>query len=429
MEKNFSMSVTSDPMVLLLSFGIVLLASVLSVIYPSLFLSNLKVTKVFKGGLEIQNKRLLTKSMVTLQFLVSIVFLIVTVALNKQHNYLMYKDKGYDDSNLLKVTVPYSEPRNKSEVFRNKLQSIPAITSIGGVGELNEAIRVNNREGESKMLILANADPDYIETMGITLAEGRNFLSADVAKPSEENPGIAAIMNKTAVDELGIENPLGKTISDGQYRIVGVIEDYQIFSATARMNSILLTAESVNGRNYRTNNVYIRYEEGQLAKVVEGIEEAWKEVLPFTPFSVTYVDAYNEGLYKKEALWSKTLNYASSVSIFVSFIGLLGLVSFSAQQRRKELSIRKVLGASLIKQVTLLNQGFVVLLCIAIVISIPISHYIIQDILEGYHNRIDITTSLFAIPSLIFFILGSCTVSSITVNNARRNPIEDLRNE
>jgi len=428
-EKEFNRGLIQDKAILAMCFLSVLFASVLSVMYPSVFLSRLKVSRVFRGGVSVGNRRLLTKSLVTFQFLVAITFIIVTVGINKQHNYLMDKDKGYNDENLIKLRIPQGNSKLNFDRLKNELIQNPNVRSIGAVGELNEGINIAGPGGEASMVIMSNADPDYIKTLEIELSEGRSFDRNDVVKPNENEPSVAVIVNRSVVEALGLEAPIGKTLDEGKYRIVGLIEDYQLFSAKSVMNSVMLTAESHPGRRYLTNNVFIKYQEGKLSEVLPDIESAWKRILPYTPFSVTYVDTYNQNLYKKEAVWAKTLNYSSMLAIAVAIMGLLGLVSFSTAQRRREISIRKVLGAPATHLLLLLNQGFTILLALSIVISLPISYYIIQSFLDDYINRIEITFWLFALPIGATFLIAWMTVSSITIRSVVRNPIIDLHHE
>ncbi len=325
--------------------------------------------------------------------------------------------------------MPQNNSKSNFDRLKNELIQNPNVRSIGAVGELNEGINIAGPDGEASMVIMSNVDPDYIKTLEIELSEGRSFDRNDIVKPNENEPSVAVIINRSVVEALGLEAPIGKTLDEGKYRIVGLIEDYQLFSAKSVMNSVMLTAESHPGRRYIINNVFIKYQEGKLSEVLPDIESAWKSVLPYTPFSVTYVDTYNQNLYKKEAVWAKTLNYSSMLAIAVAIMGLLGLVSFSTAQRRKEISIRKVLGAPATHLLLLLNQGFTALLLLSIVISLPISYYIIQSFLDDYINRIEVTFWLFALPIGATFLIAWMTVSSITIRSIVRNPVIDLHHE
>ncbi|OEK04765.1 ABC transporter permease [Roseivirga misakiensis] len=428
-DKEFNRGLTHDKSILLLCFASVLFASLLSVIYPSFFLSKLKVTRVFKGGISIGGKQLLTKSMVTFQFLIAIVFVIVTVSINKQHLFLVNKDKGYNDENLIKLVIPQDDSKAIAERFKNELSKNPNITAIGAVGDFSEAMFLEDEDGQRILIPISNADPDYLNTLEIDLVAGRAFTRADLMKPDENNPSIPVLLNESLVNSLGFDNPIGKTIDDDKYRIVGVISDIQVYSAKSKINSVILKAESHVGNRYLVDNIYVRYQEGKLSDVIQSINDRWREILPFSPTAITFMDVYNESLYKKEALWSKTLNYSSILAIVVAVMGLLGLVSFSATQRRKEICIRKVLGAPVRTLLFMLNQGFMRLLILSIIIAIPIAYFIIERFLEDYVNRIEITFTLFAIPVLVTFLIAWLTVSSITIRSAKRNPINDLHYE
>ena len=178
-----------------------------------------------------------------------------------------------------------------------------------------------------------------------------------------------------------------------------------------------------------TNNIYIRYRESFLAELMTRLEGLWVELLPFEPFNYRFEDVHNAQLYAEELRLSQTLQYAASLAIIVSVMGLLGLVGLSASQRKKEVSIRKVLGASITGLILLLNRGFTKLLFLAILMSVPVAYYIVNRFLEDYINRMPITPRLFILPTLFTFAIAWLIVSSITLRSARRNPVEDLHYE
>lgn len=429
MQKRFNRNLFQEQELMLFSFAGVLIALLLSVIYPAVILSGLKVTKVLKGKSGTNSKHWLTKSIVTFQFLMALVFITVTVALNRQHFYLINKDKGYDDRNLIKLVIPRADSEAIAKRITNSLSQSPNVLGVGASSSLDEGVNLKKEDGSSFMVIKGDANEGYIETLGIELLEGRNLTEADKTEIKDEQSTTNILINRSTVEVLGLNDPLGKSIGEGMYRIVGVIDDYQLFSATSPMKSVMLMANNWPRATAITNNIYLRYEPSKLSEVIGSVEKVWKEVLPYEPLNLTFVDEYNSDLYTKESLWSKTLNYASGLAISVSLVGLFGLVGLSASQRKKEVSIRKVLGASVRNLILLLNQGFTRLLLLSMVLSIPIAYYIIDKFLQDYINRIEITVALFVIPLLSTFIVAWFTVSSITLKSASTNPVNQLRNE
>lgn len=426
-EKNFTRNILDDQSLLLFSFGGVLVASLMSVIYPSFILSRLRVVNVFKGHVRLGGKRFLTKSMVTFQFLLAMVFITVTVSLNKQHEFLVDKDKGYNDENLIRLNLPAADSEALALRFKTELSANAGILSLGAASDLNEMIRIKGKDGEQASFVTGYATPDYIKTLGVKLLEGRGLTADDRLI---EDPAIANVLvNKRAMEVLGTDYQVGSTIMEGKFRIVGVISDYQLFSAKIQDRALLLRANPRAGNNFFLNNVFIQYQPGNLPNILADLESTWKKVLPEEPFQYTFMDVYNENLYKKEALWSQTLNYSSSLAIAVSIMGLLGLVGLTASQKKKEVSIRKVLGASITKLVMLLNQGFTRLLLLAILLSVPIAYYVIDLFLQDYINRMEITAWLFIAPTVTTFLVVWLTVSSITFRSARQNPVDTLRYE
>ncbi len=426
-QKDFSRNLISDKGLILISFAGVLLASLLSVIYPAFVLSRFQVTKVFKGSVSLGGKQSLTKIMITFQFLIAMIFITVTAAMNRQHGHLVNKDIGYEDNNLIRLKIPNTDSEKISKRFMSELSVNPNIVSMGAASNLNEAITIKDKDGNNFFLISGFATPDYLKTLGVKLIEGRGLNEADRLI---EEPAITNILiNKTALRQLGSEYGVGSSIMDGKFRIVGIIDDYQLFSAYTDRKSVILRANPRAGNNFFINNLYVKYKPNVLPGILAQLESSWRTILPEVPFQYTFMDVYNEDLYEKEALWGKTLNYSSGLAIAVSIMGLLGLVGLTAVQKRKEVSIRKVLGASISKLVFLLNQGFTKLLLLAIILSIPIAYFIIDLFLQDYINRIQISLWLFVVPTLLAFCIVWFTVSSITVRSARRNPVDDLRYE
>lgn len=426
-QKNFTRNILDDQPLLLLSFAGVMLASLLSVIYPSFILSRLRVVNVFKGHVRLGGKRFLTKSMVTFQFLLAMVFITVTVSLNRQHEFLVDKDKGYDDENLIRLKLPTTDSEALALRLKTELAANPAITSVGAANDLNEMVRIEDKDGKPAFLVTGFATPDYVKTIGVELLEGRGLTAEDrlIEDPATAN----VLVNRTTMETLGADYQVGSTIMDGKFRIVGVIADYQLYSAKIPDRALLLRANPRAGNNFFLNNVFIQYQPGNLSGILADLETAWKKVLPNEPFQYTFMDVYNENQYKKEALWSQTLNYSSSLAIAVSIMGLLGLVGLTASQKKREVSIRKVLGASVSGLVMLLNQGFTRLLLLAILLSVPIAYYLIDLFLQDYINRMEITAWLFIAPTLTTFLVVWLTVSSITFRSARQNPVDTLRYE
>lgn len=426
-QKNFTRNLLDDQLLLTLSFIGVLLASLLSVIYPSLILSRLQVVRVFKGNVSLGGRRLLTRSMVTFQFLLAMVFITVTVGLNRQHNYLVEKDLGYDDTNLIRLKVPRENSEATALRLKSALSKNPGILSIGAANDLNEAITIKGKNGEQAWLTTGFATPGYIEALGIKLVAGRNLNETD--RLTEDPATANVLVNQQTLEQLGPGYGVGSTLLDGKFRIVGVVGDYQLFSAKAPDRPLLLRANPKAGNNFNLNNVYLQYQPGILPTLLSDLETVWKQVLPDEPFQYTFMDVYNENLYKKEALWGQTLNYASSLAITVSIMGLLGLVGLTATQKKKEVSIRKVLGASVSRLVMLLNQGFTKLLVLAMILSIPIAWYLVDLFLQDYINRMSVTPWLFIMPSIATFLVVWLTVSTITFRSARQNPVDTLRYE
>ena len=427
MQKQFSRHFLQDSGLLLFAFSLVILAIFLAVSYPTLVLSRLKVTSVFKGMGPAGNKSLITRVMVGLQFVMAIVFIIVASGIQKQHSYLMNKQLGYTDENLIRLTIPATGSEGTAKRLSNALGANPNILGVGATGGFNEMTELSKSDKEKVKVLQAYATPEWLDVMQLELIEGRNLTVDD--RLNDGSVPTNVLINSSTVEELGLKEPIGQLLSDGNYKIVGVFEDFQVFSAKSNLNNALVRANPLPGNNFFLNKIYVRFQPSFLSNVLTSLEDSWKEVLPTTPFNYEFVETYNDNLYEKEALWSRVLEYASGLAISVSLFGVLGLIGQSANQRRKEISIRKVLGANEIGLTLLLNQGFSRLLLLSLIISLSISYYIIDAFLRDYVNRMEISLGLFILPATITVLLVWSIVSLVTFRSARKNPIEDLRYE
>lgn len=427
-EKQFTRNIFDNVWLLFGAFFGVVISCLLSVVYPSFILSRLNVDKVFKGASLVKGKQWLTKSIVTFQFLLALIFITVAVAVDRQHQYLVNFEKGYDDRNLIRLSIPYADSETTLARLKARLEADPNVLSVGAVNDFNEASSFKTPNDGKLMIVEGKIDKDYFRTMGFKLVKG-NVPKGGKPDGVSQDEAKDILLTESSVHELGLEEPIGKLIGDNRFRIVGVFEDFQLFSATSKMNDAMLSMDRREGESFNINNVYVRYIDTELVNVMAALESVWKELLPYEPFNYRFQDVHNAQLYQQEMRWSLILRYSSLLAIIVSMMGLLGLVGLSATQRKKEVSIRKVLGASILGLTVMLNQGFAKLLVLAIVISVPLAYYVVDTFLQDYINRMDITVSLFLIPMLLTFFIALSTVSTITLRSVKRNPIDDLRYE
>jgi putative ABC transport system permease protein len=269
-------------------------------------------------------------------------------------------------------------------------------------------------------------DEDYMETMGMQLLEGRNFSKGVAADTG------ALILNESAAKFLGnrdilekklyrIEDEQTKTLKE--FRVIGIVKDFNFNSLRERVTPLAFTFGSDDGA------MTVRIHPSNITQTVSAIEAKWNEVASDFPFEYTFMDADFDHLYKAEKQSGKLITYFASLSILISCLGLFGLATFMAEQRTKEIGIRKVMGASVAGITALLSKDFLMLVLIAVAIAIPVAWYLTDKWLQDFAYRIDVEWWIFAVASVMALIIALMTVSAQAIKAAVQNPVKSLRSE
>jgi putative ABC transport system permease protein len=426
-NKKLSLSYLTDISLYAGYFLLLLLTSFIAGFYPSLVLSAFQPVKVLYGRQKMMGKNLLTKGLIVLQFALAIFLIIGTIAVNHQVKYLLHKDLGYDGSNLVLLQLPYSKSSDKlPALFKNELAGQKNILSIAA---RNGGRSISPVTASGKNIIVENnkIDDKYLPTFKIPIVAGRNF-SPDY--PSDSNNSV--IVNETFVKEAGwkLGNAVGQTIHTMDERkkpftIIGVIKDYHFTSLKEKITPELFSMDP----NQRYGQVWVKISPNDVPQTLALLETTYKKLVPFFPYSYDFMDDLNAKNYETEAKWKQIISIASGLFIFISCIGLLGLVMLSIEQRTKEIGIRKVLGAAVSRIMILVSKEFIVLISIAFVIAIPVGYYFIHKWLENFAYRINIGWWMFALAGALVITIALVTMSFQAIKAAIANPVKSLRTE
>ncbi|MFC1492339.1 ABC transporter permease [candidate division KSB1 bacterium] len=402
--------------------------------YPALIMTKPKPVETFKGKYRFGGKNIFTQFLVTTQFVLSIVLLLSAITLGRQINYLIDSDYGFNRENIV-----YLEMRaNNAEVadrlfnlFKDRLSNNDEIISISGSSHRLPRRYVTDRivyKGNTYMDIgVTFIDHKYLQTLGININEGRDF-SPDLSTDIE-----AVIVNETLVRDLEITDPVGKQIqiSDETFNIIGVTDDFHLRELKYGISPAVFMMKPQPGafRTLRLRYLVFKISPYNTAKTLEAISSTWKELQPGKPINYSFLDENINRMFLQEKRWYNIVAYSSVLSILIACLGIFGLTSLTINKRKKEISIRKVHGASTAKILTLISKDSVKWVLTASFIALPIGYYVMQRWLQNFTYRISLSPIIFMICALAILILVLAATGFQILKAARANPVDSLRNE
>lgn len=400
--------------------------------YPALYLSSFEPVKVLKGfNMKLGSAVSIRKALVVFQFVFAVCLIICTTVIYQQLNYIKSKPIGYNKDNLMQIYVQGNmQQKGKLDLFKTQLLEAGAATDvtffskdISEDGNNTTGITWAGKDPKQDVLINTRGiGYDFIHTIGTTLIAGREF-SAQFPNDSSN-----VLLNEAAIKIMGLKEAVGSKINWGglDLTVIGVVKDFVVESAYQKVGPMLFYASSRDN----VGVVLVRLNPAtNLTASLSKIDALIKGIEPNFPIKRQFVNEAFAGKFQNEQLLGTLSNWFGGFAIFISCLGLLGLALFMAEQRKKEISIRKVLGASTVNIVTLLNQDFIKLVAIANIIAFPLAYVIINQWLSAYEYRIGISVLPFAIATCLSVLIAILTVSMQSFKVAKANPIDALKYE
>jgi putative ABC transport system permease protein len=432
LQKENALSIVSQIAVCLI------IVTLFSGLYPSVFLSKFNTSKVLKGdyssgatGIAFRN------SLIVVQFMVSAFFIIATLVVSKQMQFMQSQEKGFSDSQVMRITATQKTREDGFATMRNTLLSISGVSSVAKSTKTpwgNEALLDTSTigfkvEGKEHRMASIKLSTDYFKTLQIPIVKGR-FFNEEI---NDQNTR-TAIINETAAKNLNMDDPIGKNITfpfcdSVPMQIVGVVKDINVQGFEKAVQPVVYTIGNKACRYQSGGAILVKLSSNTTQSTISDIEQTWKTIEPDFPIRYSFLDENFQKLFTTYIRLQKIILFFASIAILISVMGLFALTAFFAKQRTKELGIRKVLGASVGSLATLLSKDFIRLVIFAFIITIPVAWWGMNKWLETFAYRTPLSGWLFASAGLIVLSIAVLTVSFQAVKAAVANPVKSLRTE
>lgn len=431
-NKTFTIGQIATPQFIMALTVLTLVISLLAGGYPAFYMSGFKPLQALRNRFTSDSSKGIRGGLVVFQFAISACLIIGTLVVGQQMDYIQSKDLGYDREGLI-VLRDAGLLGSTLHAYKSELEKDSRVLNITNSAFVPAGPSDNNRAtlypGDNESLKLRvkifNIDEAYIPTLGMKMREGRNFSK----EFGDEKNNV--IINETAIKAFGLKgNPIGRVLKEvadleggrATLTIVGVIKDFNARSLREPIEPLIMKYNPYSG-------LIIRAKTSDAPGLIAGMEREWESFGVGEPFDYAFLDELYNETYLKEQNMSAILRIFAFLTIFVGCLGLLGLVTFTAQQRIKEIGIRKILGSSVSQIVGMLAKDFLKLILLSMGIAIPVGYYLMNRWLQGFAYRIDIQWWVFAVAAIILVGIAFITIGFRSMKAALANPVESLRSE
>lgn len=415
----------SFPFIVTLPFA-VLIVGVLSGWGPAMILSGVSPMRILTGYSVMKIKKSYLRNLLTVfQFIISIVLIFCVIVVQKQIKYVKHRDPGFNEAQLLRINIPNVQENDlqKNKVLLEEFQKSPFIKNLtlsaGVPGRINMTMGSNMKDSKKNTGVpCIFIDTSFLETFGLKVVKGRNFEPGDMEK--------VCLINEAAYRYFEFQDLENKRFNNfGGFDIVGVVNDFQYASLHKTIGPVCLMLTSKGKPNYLT----IRFGRNGTGPGMEFIKDEWQKILPGYPLKYEFYDEWFNSMYKSEEYFARTISLFAILAIVISCMGALGLATFSADRRTKEIGIRKINGAKISEILYLLNHDFILLVAIAYIIAVPVAWYSMNKWLQSFAYRTELSWWIFGLAGLLAMTIALVTVSWQVRKAAIKNPVEALRYE
>ncbi|NOQ25704.1 MAG: FtsX-like permease family protein [Bacteroidales bacterium] len=419
----------STPIFIFILIALTIILGIFSGLYPALILSAFKPQVILKGKFISGKKGLwLRRSLVILQFVATFVMIVGTIVVVNQLRYTLSKDKGFNTDQIVNLRLSSRELYDSYDALKIELEKIPGVEMIASSGSMpglgygrTGIIPEGASEEDDWIVSTVSVDENYIPLLGMEITEGKNFYE------NISNEPIPIIVNEALVNSIGWENGVDKIIdlgNDRKAQIIGVVKDFHFTTMRHKIEPIMIRYRAGANRV-----ISINVNANSIPETLNAIEQQWSIMNEGVPFEYEFFDDRFQELFEKEQDFSRMFFRFTLLSIFVAILGLFGLAAFSAEQRTKEIGIRKTFGATIKQMIVLQSHEYTKLVLIAIVFATPISIFIMKKWLQGFEYRIELDATPFILSAALVFVVTIFTVSIQAYKAARKNPAETLKYE
>ena len=417
--------------------GLALVVAFCAGAYPALVLSRGKVISILKTGFTFTGSGGLRKSLIVLQFVISIFLIIATIVILQQLNYIHNKDLGYDKEQVMVLPIDALMQKNY-DAIKQELAGTPGIVSVGAAYEppihigWTDGIRESSTGSERRITVNAiPCDEDFVKTLNVKIIAGSDYNYTDVQQFDTTDDGRnlhhSYMLNESAVKALGWtpEQAIGKSITKATTGIIkAVVQDFHFRSFHEPIAPLILFMD-----RRMVNNFFVKINPAYTKAAIKQLESVWKARVPHRPFEYHFLDEDYEALYKAEQRTAGVFATFSGIAILLACLGLFALTAYTMVQRTKEIGIRKILGATVANILSLISKDFLKLICIALCIALPVAWLAVAKWLDNFVYKITVQWWVFALAGIAILVIAFFTISIQAIKTSVANPVKSLRTE